>query len=376
MSWLTRLDLEERERQSLRPDAALSSASGGRRVAEPADPLRTNFQRDRDRVIHCTAFRRLQHKTQVLAAFEGDHHRSRLTHSLEVAQMARGVATALRLNADLCEAVALAHDLGHPPFGHAGEEALHALMAAHGGCRHNAQGVRIVDYLEDRHGNGQGLNLTLLVRRSLLKGAVPEGFPLCHDLLPAAPPPLEAQLVDLCDKLAYSTHDLDDGLRAGAFAEPDVRRLGLWQRAAVAAGTDSPRRVISEMIALLIHDLVQTNAAALDVAGAAPRLRHGEPILVLVDELHRFLRQRFYRADFVLAKMAEGRERIGAVFAHFLRHPEQLPPAVRTRTGADGMHRTVCDYVAGMTDRYLFRQATAAAPAAPNAAPPAPPDRR
>src|SRR5262245_60795075 len=195
MPWLTRVDLEERERRTLRPFAALSSDSGGRRVAEPPDPLRTDFQRDRDRIIHSAAFRRLQHKTQVLAAYEGDHYRSRMTHSLEVAQMARGASTALRLNADLAEAVALAHDLGHPPFGHAGEEGLDALMTGHGGFRHNAHGVRLVDYLEDRYGGGCGLNLTLLSRRSLLKGALPPGFPISPDLLSRHSAPLEAQVV-------------------------------------------------------------------------------------------------------------------------------------------------------------------------------------
>src|SRR5688572_17825402 len=197
MVWLRREDQEDRELHALSPWAAHSRSSGGRRLPEPEDPLRTAFQRDRDRVIHSAAFRRLQHKTQVLAAFEGDHFRSRMTHSLEVSQLARSVAGALRLNADLAEAIALAHDLGHPPFGHAGERALDEAMAAHGGFRHNAQGARIVDRLEDRYGHGHGLNLTLATRRSLLKGRVPEGFPLSPDLLPKQPPPLEAHVVDL-----------------------------------------------------------------------------------------------------------------------------------------------------------------------------------
>src|SRR5688572_9105222 len=203
MVWLRREDHEDRELRWLCRWATPSRAAGGRRLPEPEDPLRTVFQRDRDRVLHATAFRRLQHKTQVVAAFEGDHFRSRMTHSLEVAQMSRGAALALRCNHDLAEAIALAHDLGHPPFGHVGEEALHEAMAAHGGFRHNAQGARIVDYLEDRYGHGGGLNLTLAVRKSLLKGRVPDGFPLSQDLVPRGPVPIEAHLVDLCDKIAY-----------------------------------------------------------------------------------------------------------------------------------------------------------------------------
>src|SRR5688572_12457937 len=212
MVWLRREDQEDRELHALSPWAAHSRSSGGRRLQEPEDPLRTAFQRDRDRVIHSAAFRRMQHKTQVLASFQGDHFRSRLTHSLEVSQMSRSVCTALRLNADLAEAIALCHDLGHPPFGHVGEQALDELMQGHGGFRHNAQGARTVDYLEHRHGQGFGLNLTLLTRRSLLKGRVPEGFPLSPDLLPKQAPPVEAHVVDLCDRIAYLGHDLDDGL--------------------------------------------------------------------------------------------------------------------------------------------------------------------
>ena len=235
MPWLRREDHEDREHRELHRWATRSTDSGGRRFEEPPDPMRTAFQRDRDRVIHCTAFRRLQHKTQVLAAFEGDHYRSRMTHSLEVSQMARSAAMALNLNPDLAEAVALAHDLGHPPFGHAGEEALHELMADHGGFRHNAQGARIVDYLEDRHGDGHGLNLVFAIRRSLLKSPAPAGYPISPDLITSAPAPLEAHVVDRCDRIAYLCHDLDDGLRAGVFSNTDAESLELWSRAEAAA---------------------------------------------------------------------------------------------------------------------------------------------
>lgn len=319
--------------------------------------MRTEFQRDRDRVIHSAAFRRLQHKTQVLAAFEGDHYRSRMTHSLEVSQMARSSAIALGLNADLAEVVALAHDLGHPPFGHAGEEALDELMAQHGGFRHNAQGARIVDYIEDRHGHGHGLNLVYLVRRSLLKRTISPDYPLSTDLRDGPPPPLESALVDLCDRIAYLAHDLEDGMRAGAFELSDARELRLWQRAAQTRESSNATGIMSEMIALSIRDLVETSSGALEQPGdERPRLRQGDDLTVLTEELQSFLRGRFYRATFVLDKMAEGRVKIAQVFENLVQHPEEMPAPVRARISADGLERTVCDYVAGMTDRFLLKQ--------------------
>src|SRR5690606_27372862 len=292
-----REDLEERERQVLSRHAARSAAAR-RRHPEAPDALRTAFQRDRDRIVHATAFRRLQHKTQVVAAFEGDHYRSRMTHSLEVSQMARGVARALRLNGDLAEALALAHDLGHPPFGHVGEEALDELMAAHGGFRHNAQGLRIVDRLEDPYGHGHGLNLTLEVRRSLLKGRVPDGFPIDRSVLDERPAaPSEARVVDLCDRVAYVCHDLDDGLRAGVFDAGEVERLTLWQRGRRARPTGGPSAVIGGMIGCAIADLVATTASAWDEARAdPPAIRHGPECASAIEEALAFLRGRFYRS--------------------------------------------------------------------------------
>jgi dGTPase len=355
MVWLRREDHEDRELRWLRPAATPSRASGGRRLPEPEDPLRTVFQRDRDRILHATAFRRLQHKTQVMAAFEGDHFRSRMTHSLEVAQMSRSVARALRCNDDLAEAIALAHDLGHPPFGHVGEEALHEAMQEHGGFRHNAQGARIVDRLEDRYGHGHGLNLTLAVRRSLLKGRIPEGFPLSPDLLPKAAVPLEAHLVDLCDKIAYLSHDLDDGLRAGLFDEADAAELRLWQEGRRSAGSDNRQRIVSEIASLLIHDLVETvdQTLAGPSHAALPRIQHSGGIAVAANELLEFLRVRFYRSPRVLSVMNAGADRIRRLFHALCAAPERLPEGARRRLGQEGVPRTVCDYIAGMTDRYL-----------------------
>jgi dGTPase len=360
MVWRRREDLEDAELHELSRFAAKSRAAEPRRQPEAEDPLRTAFQRDRDRVIHAAAFRRLQHKTQVVAAYAGDHYRTRMTHTLEVAQMARSAARALNLNTDLCEAVALAHDLGHPPFGHVGEEALHELMQAHGGFRHNAQGVRTVDLLEDRYGTGFGLNLTRTTRRCLLKGQVPAGFPLSQDLLPKQPPALEAHVVDLCDKIAYVCHDLDDGLRAGAFRPEEAAELRLWQRAAERTEPGRRYRIISEIVALLVHDLVENTAAALDQTDAdhPPRARHGDEMTVLSQELLAFLRDRFYRAPQVLAVMHDGGRRIGQAFTRLTQNPGELPEHVRGRIAHDGLPRVVCDYIAGMTDRFLVTLTT------------------
>jgi dGTPase len=358
MVWLRREDHEDRELHWLCPWGTPSRSAGGRRLPEADDPLRTVFQRDRDRIVHSTAFRRLQHKTQVLAAFEGDHFRSRMTHSLEVSQMGRSVARALRLNDDLAEAIALAHDLGHPPFGHVGEEALDAAMQRHGGFRHNAQGARIVDYLEDHYGHGFGLNLTQATRRSLLKGRIPDGFPLSPDLRPKQPVPMEAHLVDLCDKVAYLSHDLDDGLRAGLLTEPQVAELPLWRMAREAADSPTRQRVLSELASLMIHDLVETADALL--AGAVPgtpppRLQHSPGMAVMAQEVLEFLRAHFYRSPRVLAVMDDGAARIRRLFASLHGKPGLLPEAHQQRIAHDGLERTICDYIAGMTDRYLHR---------------------
>ena len=361
MVWLRREDHEDRELHWLCPWNTPSRNCGPRRLAETDDPLRTSFQRDRDRILHASAFRRMQHKTQVMAAFAGDHYRSRMTHSLEVAQMGRAVARALRCNDDLAEAIALAHDLGHPPFGHVGEEALHEAMSGHGGFRHNAQGARTVDYLEDGYEHGLGLNLTLAVRKSLLKGRIPDGFPVSDDLLidgAKHPVPIEAHLVDQCDKIAYLSHDLDDGLRANLFAEEEAAELGLWRDALASCGSNNRKRIVSKITTLLIHDLVATVDAALANApagGEQPRIRHSESVIVQAQELLAFLRERFYRAPSVLAVMDDGANRIRTMFTKLVADPSQLPERARGRIERDGIERTICDYIAGMTDRFLIR---------------------
>ncbi|MCC6781503.1 MAG: dNTP triphosphohydrolase [Planctomycetes bacterium] len=360
MSYFRREDFEDEELHRLSRHAQ-KSRDAERREPEAPDPLRTAFQRDRDRVIHSTAFRRLQHKTQVVAAYEGDHFRTRLTHSLEVSQMARSVATALRLNPDLAEAIALAHDLGHPPFGHVGEEALNELMAEHGGFRHNAQGSRIVDLLEDRTGNELGLNLCYPTRRALQKGKVPEGFPLAADLRGELPPaPLEAKVVDLCDRIAYLCHDLDDGLRAGVFVVGELGELRLWQRACASRPATTTGRTISAMIGLLVDDLVRTSSGSWsERADRRPEIAHGAQATVDAQDLLAFLRTRFYRSRRVLDVMERGSEHIRTAFARFAARPDELPAAARARIPKDGLARVVCDHVAGMTDRYLLKVTSA-----------------
>jgi dGTPase len=354
LTWIRREDLEDRELRVLSRHAA-HARDAARRRPEAPDPLRTAFQRDRDRIIHSTAFRRLQHKTQVVAAYEGDHFRSRMTHSLEVSQMARAVSASLRLNGDLAEAVALAHDLGHPPFGHVGERALDELMTDHGGFRHNAQGARVVDRIEDRYGHGHGLNLTWQTRRALLKGAIPDRFPLAEDLVgKPGHTALEARVVDLCDRIAYLCHDLDDGLRAGVFAVSDLTELRLWNRASEERRDGGSAGVIGAMIAHLIGDLILTTDAGWNEGqGSTPQIRHSEEATVLGQEVLEFLRARFYRSRRVLAVMEHGSDRIRRAFERFARDPDELPDSVRARVTTDGLERTVCDYIAGMTDRYL-----------------------
>ncbi|MEO0480156.1 MAG: dGTP triphosphohydrolase [Planctomycetota bacterium] len=358
MPWQRREDLEDLELRSLHRFAARSRGAE-RRLPENDDPMRTRFQRDRDRIIHSTAFRRLQHKTQVVAAFEGDHFRSRMTHSLEVSQLVRSVSHALRLNVDLAEAVALAHDLGHPPFGHVGERTLDELMADHGGFRHNAQGLRVVDTLEDRYEHDFGLNLCATTRVSLLKGRVPDGFPVDEEVrqkAAASKIPLEASLADHCDRIAYLCHDLDDGVRAAVLDREELDGLRLWRRGRERRPNGNTAAVTGAMIAFLIHDLLETTSSDWDQGAAdRPTVRHSDEARVEIEELLRFLRERFYRSRRVLDVMEAGTDRIRAAFAHFSRRPEALPEASRTRLDREPNERVICDYIAGMTDRFLVR---------------------
>ena len=361
-----REQLEQHETVILAPYGLRSANSQGRAYPEPESASRTAFQRDRDRIIHTTAFRRLEYKTQVFVFYEGDHFRTRLTHTLEVSQMARSVAQALRLNVDLTEAITLAHDLGHPPFGHAGEEMLNELMGAHGGFRHNAQGLRLVDTLEQRYPHDCGLNLTFETRRGLRKGEMPAGFPLAPDLRTDTPAPLEARVADLCDRAAYLSHDLDDAVFAGMIAASDLTGVGLWDQAnaavaarygVVPAGREGVLLTVSEIIAASVRDLVATSDQAL--AGPTPQIAHSAHFAAALGELLQFLRVRFYKSARVLEKMDAGRRLIARLFERYTGDPACMPERTRARIPRDGLPRVVCDYIAGMTDRYAVRQADA-----------------
>ncbi|MEW6072107.1 MAG: deoxyguanosinetriphosphate triphosphohydrolase [Planctomycetota bacterium] len=363
-----------RERE-LAPWAMKSAASRGRRHPEEEDDLRTPWERDRDRIVHSTAFRRLMYKTQVFVNWEGDHHRTRLSHSLEVAQVARSVGSALFLNEPLCEALALAHDLGHPPFGHRGEMALDPLLAGHGGFRHNAQVLRVVDLLERRSPDYPGLNLTREVRESLLKHEKDEDWPAEFRPRPRFPC-LEAQVVDLADSTAYDVHDIEDGLRAGMFAEADIEAgAALWRGAREAvdlrhpgflAGTTDAalrvKRITNELIKICINDLIQASRRALDAeeprspqdVRAAPRMMIGHSAVLAeeVAELAAFLDARFYHHPHLAALTAHAAAVLEALFRAYVARPEEMPIWYRWWVETVGRERAVCDYLAGMTDRF------------------------
>jgi dGTPase len=373
---LTREELEQREAQMLAPFAMHSRLSRGRQVPEPEDPYRTAYRRDRDRIIHTTAFRRLEYKTQVFVNHEGDYYRTRLTHTLEVAQIAVSVARILRLNEDLVEAVALAHDLGHPPFGHAGEDALRDLMAGHGGFDHNIQGLRFVDLLERRYPGFAGLNLTWETRESINKHRTPYDHPDMQVALdPGRSSLLESQLADVADEIAYDNHDLDDGLTSGILREEELEQLELWhqaRRAAEAHGSLSDPeirkyQIIRTLINQQVTDLVQATAQRMaqqgitsveDVRACPQRLiEFSAPMKALRVPLKRLLHQHLYQHYRVIRMANKAKRILRELFAVYLEQPEQLPNTTRARIrSGEEAHRVVCDYLAGMTDRYCLEE--------------------
>lgn len=371
--------------QGLAPYAALEATSRGRRHAEPRAGYRGEFQRDRDRILHCSAFRRLMYKTQVFVNHEGDMYRTRLTHSLEVAQVARTVARALRLSEPLSEAVSLAHDLGHTPFGHAGQDVLNECMADYGGFEHNLQSLRVVDELEEHYADFRGLNLTFEAREGILKHCPRELAATLGDVgarfLDGTGPGLEAQLANLADAIAYNNHDVDDGLRAGLVTVEELSALAIFGRHLAAVRSAHPalagRRLVHEIVRRMIDevvtDLIEETARRLGDARPAhiDEVRaHPAPLVALSPEraaehldLKRFLRQRVYRHEHVLDMRVQAVEVLKALFAAFMDDVALLPEEHRDRalalqaaTGIDGRARAVADYVAGMTDRYAFQE--------------------
>ncbi len=367
-------DAASRERPDLAGFAAKSGESAGRRHAEEFRDDRPAFERDRDRIIHCAAFRRLEYKTQVFVNHEGDYYRTRLTHSLEVAQIGKGIARRLGLNEELTEALALAHDLGHTPFGHTGEEVLNRLMEGHGGFEHNRQSFRVVDELEERYPGFNGLNLSWEVREGILKHSSPYDRPteLMADFLPGVVPSVEAQIINFADEIAYNNHDIDDGLKSGYISARQLNQVELWREVneSVTArfpDIDEERRkyqVISTLIGLFIGDLTATtleNLRALKIGTLADLRRVNRQVVSFSPELagknrelKLFLMDNLYR-HFKVERMRVKAERyLVQLFETYLRHPTLLPQKYVKKMAAVGAERVICDYIAGMTDRFAL----------------------
>ncbi|ALM85340.1 deoxyguanosinetriphosphate triphosphohydrolase [Bordetella sp. N] len=365
---------------TLAPFACDPALSRGRAHDEPPPRNRTDYQRDRDRIIHCTAFRRLEYKTQVFVNHEGDLFRTRLTHSLEVAQIARTLARSLHLNEDLTEAISLAHDLGHTPFGHAGQDELNACMRelapAAGGFEHNLQSLRVVDTLEERYAAFDGLNLCFETREGILKHCSVSHARLLGDVgerfLLKRQPSLEAQLANLADEIAYNNHDVDDGLRSGLITLEQLQDVSLFARHYAEAlrlyPQVAPRRQIAEtirrMINTLIVDLTETTGARIaglapgsvdDVRAAPPLASFSAEIRAEADVLKRFLFDNLYRHFRVVRMTTKARRIVRELFTAFLDNPRLLPPDYR-RDDEVGQARAISDYIAGMTDRYAMRE--------------------
>ncbi|GAA4329185.1 deoxyguanosinetriphosphate triphosphohydrolase [Variovorax defluvii] len=364
---------------SLAPYASHPARSRGRRHPEPPAPTRDDFQRDRDRIVHSTAFRRLVYKTQVFLNHEGDLFRTRLTHSLEVAQLGRSIARALRLNEDLVEAVALAHDLGHTPFGHAGQDALDACMAQHGGFEHNLQSLRVVDALEHRYPQYDGLNLSFEAREGILKhcsranaerleAAEPGG--VGRRFCDRTQPGLEAQLCNLADEIAYNAHDIDDGVRSGLIELDRLDEVALFSRYLRETRTEHPqlqgRRVLYEairrMLSAQVYDVIDATRAALEAAGPADAddVRRAAPLVLFSGtmraqstELKQFLFRNLYRHPRVMQTTGRAKEVVRELFDAYIDDPAQMPQSFALR---EDRQRAVADYIAGMTDRFAIRE--------------------
>ncbi len=375
--FITRQQLEERENQTLAAYAMRSSQSRGRAHPEDEHPYRTAYQRDRDRIIHTTAFRRLEYKTQVFVYSEGDHYRNRLTHSVEVAQIGRTLARSLGANEDLIEAICLAHDLGHPPFGHTGEHTLNALMADYGGYDHQKQTYRIITELEHRYPDYLGLNLTYEVREGVVKHDTDYDIVDARDYCPDEKGTLECQLSNLADEIAYNTSDLDDGLRSGILDPKAVLDLQIGRRVVDSLGLGGPadltdtltrHRFIRRMVGLVVQDAISATHLNMVEAGvetltdlrALPENVSGYSPALAVEsrELKDFLFANFYR-HYRVVRMAFKADRIiRQLFSAYVEEPAQLPPETQRRAdeGGLGLHRTLCDYLAGMTDRYAIQE--------------------
>ncbi len=367
----TREQIEDNEDRTLAPYGMRSRHSRGRVYPETEHPYRSAYQRDRDRIIHTTAFRRLEYKTQVFVNTEGDYYRTRLTHTLEVAQIGRTLARALGANEDLTETVCLVHDIGHPPFGHSGERALDALMHEHGGFDHNQQALRIVEILERRYPEWPGLNLTYEVREGIVKHETEYDVSYAKGFEPHKRGLLEAQIANAADEIAYNAHDLDDGLRARLFAPADLDGLELWERVKRSvgwAGRDFDElwrhRLIRRLIGLEVTDVINATQECLGAAhvqSTADLQALDHNVLGFSDEqkqinrgLKDFLYNRMYRHSRVVRMQTKADRLLGELFEAYVAEPRQLPESAQPRIEIDGLPRAVCDYLAGMTDRFAL----------------------
>jgi dGTPase len=365
--------IEQYEQKILAPYAAFSSKSRGRNYPQKEHSLRSVYQRDRDRVIHSAAFRRMEYKTQVFVNHEGDHYRTRLTHTIEVAQISRTVARALGLNEDLAEAIALVHDLGHTPFGHSGEEALSNLMADFGGFNHNRQSLRVVDFLERRYPDYPGLNLTYEVREGIVKHET-SSYPFKQDEFPPEEQPtLEASLVDIADSIAYNSHDVDDGLSSGILKWEEINKISIWCEAYEISKQIHPelneklsrhsvvRCLVDQQVRNLIENtyqnLVQNNISSLD------DVRHSKIKLIAlssamiqrIEPLKRHLNEQLYRHERMMEMSKRAQIIIEKLFNHYKKNPESLHGKFKLRLGQEPVELIICDFIAGMTDRYAIR---------------------
>ena len=369
----TRQELEQIERQILVPYAQFSGDTRGREYQETPPEWRSHYQRDRDRVIHSRAFRRLEYKTQVFLNGSGDHLRTRLTHTMEVAAISRNLASALRLNTDLAETIALAHDLGHSPFGHKGETVLARLMKGHGGFEHNQHSLRIVEQLEQKYPKFSGLNLSWEVREGLAKHHTAYDHPGRRKGFDAKNSSLEAQIANLADEITYYSHDLDDGLDSGLLSEKKLAaNVRVWANAAKQVKkeygnlADESRRyvIIRTIIDMQIHDVVENSERLIQKAGvqsaddvrlwAKALVQHSPERRKLNLELRHYLYKNLYYNPVVHQPNLRAVKLLGQLFKYFLAHPQEIGESSQKRIKKTGLHRAVCDYLAGMTDRYVM----------------------
>lgn len=369
-----RQTLEEHERLTVAPYGSKSAETKGRAYPETESPTRTAFQRDRDRIIHTKAFRRLEYKTQVFVFFEGDHYRTRLTHTLEVAQLGRSLGRGLGANEDLTEAICLAHDLGHPPFGHAGEHSLNHLMEGHGGFNHNTHSYHIVTELEERYPYFPGLNLTYETREGMIKHETSYDKSDARDYEPEKRGSIEAQIANLADEIAYNAHDLEDGLRAGLFVPADLAHLTIWQRLTDQIGWNSQQpftdlvrhHLIRELIGLTILDVLQHSDQMISKhqidsvekfqTHSTNLVSYSDSIKQEVRDLKSFLFQNMYR-HYRLVRMQTKAERfVTELFRAYVKEPKMLPTKTQERLANKPVESVVANYIAGMTDRYALNE--------------------